>query len=108
MKYDVTITVGQNVGDTHKLDTPTICAAFVDMFGIEYYTAMECAGMYRTMREASTRIEICDIDASTVKAIREGLPGLASSLDQECIALSIRETAFQLVYAPEYSEEANA
>jgi len=97
--FDITITVGHNVGAVEKLTTPAICETFERLAGVEAYTAIPCRGMWRGMAEASTRLEVSAIGPDVLERIREALPVMARELEQEAIAVTVRESAFELVYA---------
>lgn len=95
--YSVYLTIGQNVHGVHTFETPEICEYVAHYLGIEAFTAIECAGMWRGECEKSTRIEICALTKNEADSILAVIPDLACALCQNSIMCEIRPDQVQFI-----------
>ena len=95
----VSLTIGHNVGNEQRLDTPAVCQAVTSLLGVEAFTAIPCYGMWRGMAESSTRVEIV-CDEQTAVSIEQEVPFLAHMLGQEAIMCEVRASHASFVAAP--------
>ena len=95
--YSVHLTIGHNVKNVPTFETPEICDYVAHYLGIEAFTAIECAGMWRGECEKSTRIEICALSKNEADSILSVIPDLACALCQDSIMCEIRPDSVQFV-----------
>lgn len=97
--YDIAITIGHNVKGRPHHTRKTVLSIFEAVTGVEAYTAIRCAGMWRGQAEESTRVEVCNLSESDAMNLLACLPVLAAQLEQEEIMVSHRESATRFVSA---------
>lgn len=89
----LTVTIGHNVRGEREHMAAAVLDAFEARTGCQAYTAIECAGAWMGVREASTRIEVCALEDARAEWIAAQLPALAADLGQESIMYEVRECA---------------
>lgn len=97
MTYSITLTIGHNINDRPTFTTSEICDFVTDYLNVEAFTAFECAGMWRGMREDSTRIEISALSLDQAEEIRANVPVLAQALNQQAIMCEIRPDRVEFI-----------
>ena len=95
--YQISLTIGHNVGVIEALTIDGICDAVTDALGVEGFTAVPCRGMWRGMAEKSTRIEIIVDEHNDVTTICNAVPNLAAQLNQEAIMVDVRESSTMFI-----------
>lgn len=97
--YEISLTIGHNVGVIEALTIDGICDAVTNTLGVEGFTAVPCRGMWRGMAEKSTRVEIIVDDNNEVMTICDRVPTPAATLQQETIMVDVRESSTTFVSA---------
>lgn len=80
--------IGHNIGDapTHSVDS--VADACVNVLNIDGATFSECVGIWRGMRETSTRCEFV-VDSNECARILSRVPALCAALEQDAMLATI-------------------
>lgn len=97
--FDITLTIGHNVGETPTHDRRAVCEAVALVCGVDAMTAWAADGVWRGMAEQSTRVLLAGLDAAECERVKKCVPALAALLGQEAIMFECRESAAVFVEA---------
>lgn len=95
----LTLTIGHNVRGVRTHDAAGVCAAVSRVLGVDAYTAVPCAGMWRGEAEESTRFEIAALEEAEAARLMALVPALAAALGQAEIMAETRDCAAVFVAA---------
>lgn len=87
--YDITLTIGHNVGETPTHDRRAVCEAVAAVCGVEGMTAWAADGVWHGMAEQSTRVLLAGLDDAGAERVRGAVPALAAVLGQEAIMCEV-------------------